>query len=306
MQSRLDNYRDLLEKNNIDVDVITRPQFVSEADLLDIVEPYHAIVCSDDEITDKVIAKAKNLKVISKWGVGMDSIDLESAKRHRIAVYNSPDAFSESCAVMIFSYILHFARGIVDQDRSIRDGKWEHVSGMSLLGKSIGIIGVGSIGKAIAKIATAFNMKVLGYDIKEIDPAFVKENKINIMSKEDVLRQSDFVVLAPDLNPSSLHMISDNEFSLMKPHAFLFNTSRGPVVDEKALIKALKDKKIAGAGIDVFEVEPLPKNSLLREMNNVILTPHNAYNTVEAENYVHDNTMKNMIKSLKKVKNKRL
>lgn len=301
MQSRLEIYRDLLEKNNIDVDTITRSQFVLEADLVDIVEPYHAIICSDDEITDKVIARAKNLKVISKWGVGMDSIDLESAKRRGITVYNSPDAFSESCVTMIFSYILHFTRSAIDQDRSIRNGEWKHVPGMSLSGKSIGIIGVGSIGKAIVKVAKAFNMKVLGYDIKEVDPVFVASHGLVMMDKEDLLKESDFVVLAPDLNPSSLHMISTNEFSLMKPTAYLFNTSRGPVIDEIALVKALQDKKIAGAGLDVFEVEPLPENSPLRKMSNVLLTPHNAYNTAEAEDYVHDNTIKNLIEGLKKV-----
>src|SRR3989344_8059087 len=132
MQSRLSDYIDVLEANNIKIDTITRPQFVAEKDLLEVIEPYHAIVCSDDEITDKVLERAKNLKVISKWAVGMDSIDLESAKRRGIAVYNSPGAFSESCALMVFSYLLHFASHALDQDLSIRNGEWKHEPGFAL------------------------------------------------------------------------------------------------------------------------------------------------------------------------------
>lgn len=301
MQSRLDYYRDLLERNNIEVDIITRPQFVPEADLLDIVEPYHAIVCSDDEITDRVLERAKNLKVISKWGVGINSIDLESAKRRGITVYNTPGAFAESCAAMIFAYLLHFTRGMAYQDKAIRDGEWKHERGMSLAGKTIGIIGLGDNGKAIAKRAAAFEMNILGNDIKKIDPIFVSANGLVMTSKEDLLRKSDFVVLEPDLNPSSFHLMSSAEFSLMKPTAFVLNTARGPVIDEPALIEALQNKKIAGAGLDVFEVEPLPADSPLRSMSNVILTPHNAYNTIEAEQHVHDNTIKNLIDGLAKV-----
>jgi len=301
LQSRLDKYRDLLAKNNIHFDVITRPQFVPEADLLEIIEPYHAIVCSDDKITDQVITRAKNLKVISKWGVGLDSIDLESARRHGVSVYNSPGAFSESCATMIFSFIFHFSRQVVKQDQSVRNGEWKHVSGLSLAGKSIGLIGLGNIGQAVAKRAVAFEMKVLGNDIKAVDPIFVSTCGLIMVEKEELLRQSDFIVLAPDLNPSSFHLISNKEFSLMKPSAFLFNTARGPIIDEPALIKALQNKIIAGAGLDVFETEPLPLDSSLRQMNNVLLTPHNAYNTTEAEDYVHDNTIKNLIEGLKKL-----
>ncbi|MDO8589676.1 MAG: phosphoglycerate dehydrogenase [bacterium] len=292
LQSRLEQYKELLEKHNIDFDLITSPQFVPEADLLPIVEPYDAIICSDDEITDQVMEKAKNLKVISKWGVGINSIDLESAKRRGIAVYNSPGAFSESCATIIFSYLLHFARDVRGQDKSIRDGEWKHVPGTALAGKTIGIIGMGNVGQAVAKRAKAFEMIVLGSDIRE---------ELSNVSKEDLLRQSDFVALTVDLNPTSHYLISLKEFSLMKPTAYIFNTARGPVIDEKALVQALQHKKIAGAGIDVFEMEPLPIDSPLRKMNNVILTPHNAYNTVEAENYVHDNTVNNLIKGLEKL-----
>ena len=302
MQSQLDRYRDILERNNIEVDTITREQFVPEADLLPIVEPYDAIICSDDGLTDKVLEKAKNLKVICKWGVGMDSIDLESAKRRGIAVYNSPGALSESVALMIFSYLLHFSRGVVNLDKAIRNGEWKKKSGFSLAGKTMGIIGVGNVGKAIAKRAIAFEMKVLGNDIKEIDPEFISTYEVTMLNKDELLRNSDFVVTSPDLNPTSRHLMDANGFSLMKPNAYFFNTSRGPVVDEPALVRALQNKKIAGAGIDVFEVEPLPADSPLRKISNVILTPHNAFNTIEAQSFIHDNTIKNLIEGLKKTK----
>ncbi|MSR88018.1 MAG: dihydrofolate reductase [Candidatus Zambryskibacteria bacterium] len=299
MQSRLDKYRELLEQNNIEVDIITRQQFVSEADLLPIVEPYHAIVCSDDEITSNVIEKAKNLKIICKWGVGINSIDKEAAKKRGIAIYNSPGAFSESCALMVFAYLMHFARQASQQDAEIRSDVWKHESGFALAGKTMGIIGMGNVGEALTRRARAFDMKVIGNDIKEIEKDFLTTHEVVMMGKEELLRQADFVVLSPDLNPTSFHLMSTAEFALMKGTAYLFNTSRGPVVDEPALVKALEGKKIAGAGLDVFEVEPLPADSPLRRMDNVILTPHNAYNTIEAENYVHDNTIKNLIEGLK-------
>lgn len=294
MQSRLDRYRDLLEKNNIDVDTITRLQFVPETDLLGIIEPYHAIICSDDEITDKVLARAKNLKIISKWGVGTNSIDLESAKRRGIIVYNSPGAFSESCANMVFAYMLHFTRGAIDQDQSVRHGKWSHSSGIALAGKTIGVVGMGNVGQAVAKRAVAFEMRVLGNDIKKV--SFDK-----MVSLEELLRESDFVSLHCDLNPTSRYLINEKTLMLMKRTAFLLNTARGPVVDETALIRALENKTIAGAGLDVFEVEPLPPASPLCRMVKVLLTPHNAYNTIEAENYVHDNTIKNLVEGLSKL-----
>ncbi len=299
-QSRFDQYRDLFAENNIDVDIINRPQFVPEADLLDIVEPYDAIVCSDDEITDAVLERAKNLKVISKWGVGLNSVDVESAKRRGVDVYNSPGAFSESCALMVFSYILHFSRNVAGLNQRVREGVWEHVSGSGLAGKTMGIIGMGNIGKALAKRAVAFDMKVCATDIKPIEPEVVKSFGLIVTDKEELLKQSDFVVLACDLNESSFHLMSTPEFSLMKETAILCNTARGPIVDEPALVKALQDKQIAGAGIDVYEVEPLPLDSPLRSMQNVILTPHDSFNIIEATNYVHDNTVNNLILGLKK------
>ena len=301
MQSRLEKYRELLRQNDIEVEIISRPQFVPEGDFLDIIEPFHAVVCSDDEITERVLERAKNLKVISKWGVGINSINLGAAKRLGIAVHNSPGAFSESCATMIFSYILHFARFVARQDETVRQGEWEHAPGISLAGKTIGIIGIGNIGREVAKRAAAFDMKIFGCDIKPIDREALETYSIIMTSKDDLLRNSDFVVLAPDLNETSFHLIGAPELSIMKPTAYLFNTSRGPVVDEAALIEALQTKKIAGAGLDVFEVEPLPADSPLREMDNVILTPHNAYNTEEAEDFVHDNTIKNLVEALKKL-----
>lgn len=294
MQSRLDKYRELLEKNNIEVDVINRPQFVSESDLIGIIEPYDALVCSDDEVTADVLERAKNLKVISKWGVGLNSIDVEGARRRGIAVYNSPGAFSESVALMVFAYILRFARFAVEQDKSVRAGFWKHMPGLALSSKTLGIIGAGNVGQAIMKRALAFEMRVLLNDIKDVG--------FPLIDKKKLLSQSDFVVLAPDLNPTSFHLMKSEDFSLMKPTAFIFNISRGPVIDEKALVRALETRQIAGAGLDVFETEPLPSNSPLRGMENVLLTPHNAYNTAEAENFVHDNTINNLIEGLSKLK----
>ncbi len=202
---------------------------------------------------------------------------------------------------MIFSYILHFSRNVPRLNQRIREGVWEHVSGSALSGKVVGIVGMGNIGKAVAKRARAFDMRVYATDIKTIDPEVVSAFDLTVVTKEELLREADFVVLACDLNEQSFHLMSTPEFSLMKETAILCNTARGPVVDEPALVQALQEKKIRGAGIDVFEVEPLPSDSPLRTMDNVLLSPHDAYNTIEATNYVHDNTVRNLVEGLKKL-----
>ena len=245
-----------------------------------------------DLVDSKVFDAAPSVKIFANYAVGFNNIDSAEAKKRGIVVTNTPGGLTESVAEHTFALILSAARNIPYAHASLTAGKWERSKfiGSELHGKSLGLAGFGRIGKEVGKRALAFEMKVLGHDIRDVG--------FPLVSKEELLRQSDFVVLASDLNQVSTHLISTAEFSLMKPSAFLFNTARGPIVDEAALVQALEHKIIAGAGLDVFEVEPLPADSPLRQMTNVVLTPHNAYNTVEAENYVHDNTMNNLVKGL--------
>jgi D-3-phosphoglycerate dehydrogenase len=236
--------------------------------------------------------------VISKWGTGIDSINKESCKRHGIMIGNTPNAFTNPVADTVLAYILAFARRQPWMDRAIKAGVWEKIPGRSLGECTLGVIGVGNIGKAVLRRASAFGMELLGNDIVEVDPHFVADLRVEITDLEDLLSRSDFVSMNTDLNPTSHHLIKDDTLAKMKPTAVLINASRGKVVKETALVKALQVGTIAGAALDVFEVEPLPDTSLLRQMDNVMLAPHNANSSPASWERVHWSTIRNLFKGL--------
>ena len=180
----------------------------------------------------------------------------------------------------------------------MKKGEWEKISGFTLSEATLGVIGVGNIGKALTRRAKAFGMKVLGTDIVEIDHVFISESGIELTTLDILLSKSDFVSINCDLNPTSEHLINPLTLAQMKETAVLINTARGPIVDEQALISALQSGKIGGAAMDVFEVEPLPEDSPLKNMNNVMLAPHNANSSPAAWERVHWNTIKNLLDGL--------
>jgi D-3-phosphoglycerate dehydrogenase len=180
----------------------------------------------------------------------------------------------------------------------MKAGRWEKMSGRSLSECTLGVVGVGNCGKAVIRRARAFGMKLLGNDIVEIAPDFVREHGLEMTSLEDLFDRSDFVSLNCDLNPTSYHLINNRALERMKPAAVLINAARGPVVDEAALIEALQERRIAGAALDVFEVEPLPADSPLLEMDHVMLAPHNANSSLAAWERVHWNTVRNLLAGL--------
>jgi D-3-phosphoglycerate dehydrogenase len=180
----------------------------------------------------------------------------------------------------------------------MKQGRWEKLLGRSLSECTLGVVGVGNCGKAVLQRASAFGMQLLGNDILEIDPDFVQENCVEMTRLEDLLGRADFVSLNCDLNPTSYHLMNASTLSLMNHTAVLINTSRGPVVDEPALVEALQKRLIAGAALDVFEVEPLPADSPLLKMDNVLLAPHNANSSPAAWERVHRNTIKNLLEGL--------
>jgi D-3-phosphoglycerate dehydrogenase len=271
---------------------------LSEAELLEVISDIDGIICGDDRITKRVVDAAPRLKVISKWGTGIDSIDSAEAKRRGIPVYRTPNAFSEPVADTVLGYILTFARKLPWMDRDIRQGNWEKPPLVSLRECTLGVIGVGDCGKAVVRRAMAFGMHILGNDLLEMPEDFLAETGIEMVSIEDLLANADFVSLNPDLNPTSYHLIGKQQLDMMKPNAYLINASRGPVVDEVALVEVLQNKHIAGAGLDVFEEEPLPQNSLLRKLDNCLLAPHNANSSPKAWQRVHENKVRNLLKGL--------
>jgi D-3-phosphoglycerate dehydrogenase / 2-oxoglutarate reductase len=292
-------FKPLFAKYDLDLIVPEVIERLEEPDLMKYAGQFDGTICGDDRYTSRVLqACAPRLKVIAKWGTGIDSIDQQETKRLGIQVRNTPNAFTLPVADTVMGYLLAFARCQPWMDRAMKAGHWDKIPGVSLSECTLGVIGIGNCGKAILRRARGFGMKLLGNDIIPIAPDFILENGVEMTSLDDLLARSDFVSLNCDLNPTSFHLMNDKTLSLMKPSAVLVNASRGAVIDEPALIRALQSKTIAGAALDVFEKEPLPTNSPLREMEHVLLAPHNANSSPAAWERVHQNTLRNLMEGL--------
>ncbi|MBP9040387.1 MAG: phosphoglycerate dehydrogenase [Anaerolineaceae bacterium] len=269
---------------------------LEEQDLLQYAGKFDGTICGDDRYTRRVLeACSPRLKVIAKWGTGTDSIDHAACADLGIQIKNTPNAFTLPVADSVMGYILAFARRQPWMDRAMKSGEWKKIPGRSLSESTLGVIGVGNIGKAVLRRARAFGMTLLGNDIVPIPRDFLLENNVKSVSLEELVSQADFVSVNCDLNPTSLHLINKRVLDLMKPDAVLINTARGPIVDESALVDALLEKKIAGAAMDVFEQEPLPASSPLMKMDNVMLAPHNSNSSPAAWENVHWNTIRNLL-----------
>lgn len=300
MQPIIERFRPRLEAAGCELIVPPVEERLEEGDLLALVADIDGALCGDDRFTERVMRAAPRLKVIAKWGTGIDSIDQEAAARLGIAVRNTPNAFSEPVADSVYAYMLCFARRTPWIDRAMKAGEWLKLPGRTLRECTLGVIGVGNVGRAVLRRAGGFGMRVLGNDIVAIDPAFVDEVGLEIVDKPTLFREADFVSLNCDLNPMSHHLVDDAAFDLMKPSAVLINTARGLIVDQGALIRALREGRIAGAALDVFEDEPLPADSPLLTFDNVLLAPHNANSSPEAWEHVHENTIKNLLEELER------
>jgi D-3-phosphoglycerate dehydrogenase len=295
----LERFKPVFEKHRIDLIVPEVRERLEETDLLKYTGQFDGTICGDDRYTERVLeACAPRLKIISKWGTGIDSIDSEAASRLEIKVARTLNAFTTPVADTVLGYMLAFARRQPWMDREMKRGKWKKIPGRALSEYTLGVIGIGNIGKAVTRRARAFGMKVFGNDIIEIDHVFITETGIEMTNLKHLLSASDFVSINCDLNPTSRHLINAKTLAMMKPEAILINTARGPIVDEKDLIEALQAKRLAGAALDVFEVEPLPLESPLLKLDNVMLAPHNSNSSPAAWERVHWNTIKNLLEGL--------
>ncbi|WP_181249353.1 NAD(P)-dependent oxidoreductase [Listeria seeligeri] len=255
---------------------------LTEENLIKKAAKVDAIICPlSTQITAKVLESAENLKIVANIGAGFDNIDVKKAKELGIAVTNTPDVSTEATAELTLGLILAVARRITEGDRLCRETPEEFKGwaptfflGTELTGKTLGIIGLGRIGQAVAKRAVAFGMEIIysGHNQKDWDAEFV--------SQEELLKRSDVVTIHAAYNPDLKHLINEETLRMMKPSAFLINAARGPVVEEAALVKALKNEEIAGAALGVFEFEPKIGEEL-RGLDNVVLTPHIGNATVE-------------------------
>ena len=295
----LERFRPVFAKYDLEFIVPDVQERMEEADLLKYAGQFDGAVCGDDRYTARVLeACAPRLKVISKWGTGVDSIDAEACSRFDIKLCRTPNAFTTPVADTVLGYMLAFARRGPWMDAAMKRGEWEKIPGKALSECTLGVIGIGNIGKAVTRRATAFGMKVLGTDIVDIDHVFVSESGIHMTDLNSLLSDSDFVSVNCDLNSTSHHLINSATLTKMKSSAVLINTARGPIVDENALIAALRSGQVGGAALDVFEHEPLPKDSALLEMDNVMLAPHNSNSSPTAWERIHWNTIKNLVEGL--------
>ncbi len=295
----VDRFKPVFEQYNIELIVPDVHERMEESDLLHYAGQFDGTICGDDRYTARVIeACAPRLKVISKWGTGVDSIDAEACSRYEIKLCRTLNAFTLPVADTVMGYILAFARRQPWMDREMKSGKWKKIPGKALSECSLGVIGIGNIGKALTRRARAFGMKVRGTDILEIDHVFITETGLQMTDLQSLLSNSDFVSVNCDLNPTSHHLINHDTLALIKPGAVLINTARGPIVEEQALIEALQTQRPAGAALDVFEHEPLPLDSPLLKMDNVLLAPHNSNSSPAAWERVHWNTIRNLVEGL--------
>jgi D-3-phosphoglycerate dehydrogenase len=302
MQPVIERFRAELEHAGCELFIPPVFERFEEDDLLEFIGDIDGAITGDDRFTPRVLQAAPRLKVISKWGTGIDSIDREACAQLGVAVKNTPNAFSEPVADTVLGYMLSFVRNLPFMDQHMKNGVWEKIPGRSLRECTLGIIGVGDVGKAVARRAVGFGMRILGTDPKDIasiSPDFVSQTGIQMVDLPTLLREADFISTNCDLNPTSYHLINDETLAQVKPTTVVINTARGPIVDEQALIRALQAGKIAGAALDVFEHEPLPEDSPLRQMNNVMLAPHNSNSSPMAWEHVHRNTIDNLLAVLR-------
>lgn len=266
--------------------IVDEKPTITKEELAKTIGQYDAIVVrSRTKVTAEILRATNNLKVAARAGVGVDNIDVKEAEARGVKVINTPEAPSVAVAELTMGFLLSMARAIPMADRKMKNGEWikSTLTGRELKGKTLGIVGFGRIGYQVAKRAKAFEMRILAYDVaieKLMDS--VKETGAEAAPLQDLLKRSDFITLHVPLLPETMHMIGEKEISSMKNGAYLINTSRGGIIDEEALKKALKAGKLAGAALDVFEEEP-PKDMSLSGLDNIVCTPHIGAQTEEAQ-----------------------
>lgn len=258
---------------------------ITNQDLISIVKDYDVIVVrSRTKITKDVIASAVKAKIIARVGVGLDNIDVNEAQKRGIEVINAGEASVNAVSELVLGFMFALSRNIPIANNATKEGKWikKDLMGGELKGKYLGIIGLGKIGRNVARLARGLRMNLIGYDVVPIDKNFTQEVSLITADLKTLLESSDFITCHVPFTEQTKHLINKDMLSKMKKDAFLINTSRGEVIDEQALVDCLKNKRIGGAALDVYEVEP-PTNKELLELDNIICTPHVAAQTREGQ-----------------------
>ena len=295
----VERFRPVFTRHGVELIEPAVEERMEAADLLKYAGQFDGTICGDDRYTPQVLhACAPRLKVISKWGTGIDSIDADACAQLGIRIGRTTNAFTTPVSDSVLAYMLAFSRKQPWMDKAMKSGEWKKISGKTLSEQTLGVIGLGNIGKAVTRRARAFGMQVYGTDIIDIDHVFISETGIKMIGLQELIERSDFISVNCDLNPSSHHLINRDSLKYAKQNAVVINTARGPIIHEEALVEALQAGRIAGAALDVFEVEPLPLNSPLLKMENVMLAPHNTNSSPVAWERVHWSTIRNLFDGL--------
>lgn len=279
MLKQIEAYRHIFEEKNVELVAPSVVQVMSENELIELVPQMDGWIIGDDPATERVFKAGVegNLKAAVKWGVGVDNVDFDACKKLNIPITNTPGMFGNEVSDVAIGLMLNLTRKLHVIDREVRRGNWVKPVGNSTAGKKVGIVGFGDIGKSIGRKLKAFEMDVIAYD-----PGAESEYGIPLTTFPNEIEELDYLFLACALNKSTYHLIGADVLNQLKETAIIVNVSRGPLIDEQALISCLRENKIGGAGLDVFEIEPLDISSELMQLDNCFFGSHNGSNTKEA------------------------
>ncbi|MEG0792446.1 MAG: phosphoglycerate dehydrogenase [Lachnospiraceae bacterium] len=290
------NALDVLRTFSDDLIFNTAKKPLTEEELIPLLKDCDGYIAGLDYVTKNVINACTHLKVISRYGAGYDRVDIDAAREKGILVTNTPGVNAEAVGELTFALILSVARKIPHLNHTTRSGQWIRSTGMELKGKTIGIMGLGAIGKVVARCAKGFDMKVITYD-PYINNDYCIKNNIQVCTFDEVVQRSDVISLHLPLLETTKHLIGKEALAKMKPTTIIINASRGGIIDEVAAYQALKANKLGGLGLDAFETEP-PMGSPLFEFENVVVTPHTGAHTQEATDLMATASVDNLINIL--------
>lgn len=298
MQGCYDEFRPEFEARALDVVMPPIVQQPTEGELVEIIGGFDGMIAGDDPLTARVIEAGHRLRIISKWGVGTDGIDLEAARLACIQVTNTPAVFGDEVADVALGYVVMLARQLHRMHESVKAGGWLKHEGRTLAGGTLGIAGFGSIGQAVCRRSQGFRLDVVAHDVTEAARVAACRLGVTLVDRDDLFRRSDILVLCCPLTPQTHHLVDARTLELMPPAAYLVNVARGALVDEAALAGSLRCGRIAAAALDVFEEEPLPASSPLRAFEQCVFGSHNGSNTREGVRRASARAVENLFAGL--------
>jgi len=301
MQNCIEEFRTAFDERGIEIVLPEVLQQPTEEELIATIADFEGMIAGDDPITARVLEHATRMRIISKWGVGTDGIDMGAARARGIAVTNTPAVFGDEVADVALGYLVMLTRQLHRIDASVKAGGWLKHEGRSLSGKTAGVAGFGSIGEAVARRALGFGMDVVAHDIAVAAGGPAAGLGVELLDRDELFRRSDALVLCCPLTPETYHLVDARTLELLPRGAYLVNVARGPLVDEAALVEALRTGRVEAAALDVFEEEPLPADSALRTFGQCVFGSHNGSNASEGVLRASARAVDNLFAGLERV-----